>query len=327
MRGDGAGAAEAGTAVRGQPVEQRGLRARTWTGSRARREGPRARHGGGACAACYTGSPRRVSPRSHENRSTFWDRHGATENTESSLRSPRSQENTGRLWDRRDTEAQRNAPRGNGERYNSAHGDPCDAFRARTDRGCRGAAGGHAPRVQGGGRDRYRSGEGGEGSRRGDGPDEEVGRQGLRRRAQGDQGGKAGCRGAVHQFIAEEGLAADRRGPEAQGADRLDDGGAGVSGVLAQGPGRPHRQGGAEGESRRAGDGRQPGLHDGRTADHAHRRLRQCRSHHGQPDSGRAIAPAAVPAEDRLRSHARAVPGARGRRHRAARRASQNRSR
>jgi 4-hydroxy-tetrahydrodipicolinate reductase len=75
-----------------------------------------------------------------------------------------------------------------------------------------------------------------------------------------------------------------------KGADRLDDGGAGVSGVLAQGPGRAHRQGGAEGESRRAGDGRQPGLHDGRTADHAHRRLRQCRIHHGQPDSGRAFA-------------------------------------
>ena len=69
-------------------------------------------------------------------------------------------------------------------------------------------------------------------------------------------------------------------------------------------PGHAHRQGGAEGEGRGAGHGRQPGLHDGRTADHAHRRLRQCRSHHGQPDSGRAIAPAAVPAEDRLRSHA-----------------------
>ncbi len=70
-----------------------------------------------------------------------------------------------------------------------------------------------------------------------------------------------------------------------------------------------------------ARDGRESGFRDGRAADHADGRLRAGRigAHRSRP--GRAHPPAAVPAEDRRRPDARAVPDEGGRRERAARRA------
>ena len=56
----------------------------------------------------------------------------------------------------------------------------------------------------------------------------DAAREGVGRREEGDQGGEAGRRRAVHELVAEEGAAADRGDPEAEGADRLDDRGAGV---------------------------------------------------------------------------------------------------
>ena len=138
---------------------------------------------------------------------------------------------------------------------------------------------------------------------------------------EGDQGGEAGRRGAVHELVAEEGGAADRAilklkvpivstteelayPTKAQHAVRARDPPAGEEG---QGGGARHR--------------RQSRLRDGRAADHADRRLRAGRSDPRRPHPGRAHPPAAVPAEDRRRPHARAVPEEGGRRERAARRA------
>ena len=107
-----------------------------------------------------------------------------------------------------------------------------------------------------------------------------------------------------------------------QGADRLDDRGAGLSdqgatcatrarstqlAKKAQGGGARHR--------------REPRLRDGRAADHADRRLRARRGDARRSRPGRAHPPAAVPAEDRRRPDARAVPEEGRRRQRAARRA------
>ena len=69
------------------------------------------------------------------------------------------------------------------------------------------------------------------------------------------------------------------------------------------------------------GTGVNPGLRDGRAADHADRRLRAGRRDPRRPHPGRAHPPAAVPAEDRRRPDARAVPEEGRRRQRAARRA------
>ena len=49
------------------------------------------------------------------------------------------------------------------------------------------------------------------------------------------------------------------------------------------------------------GTGVNPGLHDGRAAHHADRRVPGRHRDHGQPHSGRAVAAPAVPAEDRVR--------------------------
>ena len=65
--------------------------------------------------------------------------------------------------------------------------------------------------------------------RRGRRPRPDAARQGLGRCEEGDQGGEARRRRAVHELVAEEGPAADRDDPEAEGADRLDDRGAGLS--------------------------------------------------------------------------------------------------
>ena len=115
--------------------------------------------------------------------------------------------------------------------------------------------------------------------------------------------------------------AADGGDPEAQGPDRLDDRGAGVSDRREHEYARAHSRDGEEGEGRRARHRRQPRLHDGRAADHADRRLRARRQHPRRSHPGRARPPAAVPAEDRRRPHARAVPEEGGRRQRAPRRA------
>ena len=66
------------------------------------------------------------------------------------------------------------------------------------------------------------------------------------------------------------------------------------------------------------GTGREPGLRHGRAADHADRRLRACRVGAHRSRAGRAHPTAAVPAEDRRRADARAVPEEGGRRQRAA---------
>ena len=58
---------------------------------------------------------------------------------------------------------------------------------------------------------------------------------------------------------------------------------------------------------------REPRVRDGRAADDAHRRLRAGGPDHGRPHPGCAHPPAAVPAEDRLRPDARAVPAQGGR--------------
>ena len=64
-------------------------------------------------------------------------------------------------------------------------------------------------------------------------------------------------------------------------------------------------------EGRRARHRREPGLRDGRAADHADRRLRARRGAAHRPHPGRAHSAAAVPAENRRRPHPRAVPDAR----------------
>ena len=200
--------------------------------------GPPRRHG--EHRELVLGSPREA----RRTESSFWDATEARRTRRASFGTPRGTENTEGSWDRHggtentrgsgiasDTQRQqRNAPR-------EMASDIIRRMAIRVMHFGLGPIGAAVVRSRwrraagsGGGRDRYRSREGGQGSRRSDGADDEIGRQGNGRRAQGDQGGKAGCRGAVHQFIAQEGLAADGRSPEAQGADRLDDGGAGVSG-------------------------------------------------------------------------------------------------
>ena len=57
---------------------------------------------------------------------------------------------------------------------------------------------------------RHRSGQGRPRSRRGRGRRPRAARQGLGRREEGDQGGEAGRRRALHELVAEEGAAADR---------------------------------------------------------------------------------------------------------------------
>ena len=145
--------------------------------------------------------------------------------------------------------------------------------------------------------------------------------QGVRRREEGDQGDQARRRRAVHELVAEEGAAADRSDPQAQGADRVDDRGAGVSdeGQHALRAGDPPAR--EEGEGRGARHRRQPRVRHGRAADHADRRLRARRSAAHRPRAGRAHPAAAVPAEDRRRPDARAVSAQGGRGQRAARRA------
>ena len=94
------------------------------------------------------------------------------------------------------------------------------------------------------------------------------------RREEGDQGGQAGRRRAVHELVAEEGPAADRGHPQAEGADRVDDRGAGVPDEAQHALRARHPPAGEEGEGRGARHRRQPRLRDGRAADHADRRLR-----------------------------------------------------
>ena len=144
---------------------------------------------------------------------------------------------------------------------------------------------------------------------------------GVWRRDEGDQGDQAGRRRALHELVDEEGPPADGGRPEAEGPDRLDDRGARVSdqGQHALRAGDPRAR--EEGEGRRARHRREPGLRDGRAADHADRRLRAGRGAARRPHPGRAHPAAAVPAEDRRRPHPRAVPEEGGRRQRAARRA------
>ena len=130
---------------------------------------------------------------------------------------------------------------------------------------------------------------------------------------QDDQGDQARRRGALHQLVAQGRDAAVRGGAEAARADRHHDGGGGVPGAAQPAAGQAARRGGAQGEGGGARHRRQPGLHDGRAADCAHRGVRAGRPRRGAPRAGRARPAAAVPAEDRRRPHAGAVP-AQGRR-------------
>ena len=136
------------------------------------------------------------------------------------------------------------------------------------------------------------------------------------RRQEGHQGRQAGRGRAVHQLVAEEGPAADRSDPEAQGADRLDDRGAGLPDEGEHALRARGASAGEEGQGGRARHRRQPRIRHGRAADHADRRLRArgCDPRRSHPGCARSSP--AVPAEDRRRSDARAV-SAEGRRRRA----------
>ena len=126
---------------------------------------------------------------------------------------------------------------------------------------------------------------------------------------------------SVHQFVDEGRARPDRVDPEAQGADRVDDRGAGLSdeGQHALRAGRAPD--GEEGEGGRARDRGESGLRHGCAADHADRRVRARRGDQGGTHPGRAHPQAPVPAEDRRRPDPRTVPEEGGRWQRAPRRA------
>ena len=94
---------------------------------------------------------------------------------------------------------------------------------------------------------------------------------------------------------------------KARKADRLDDRGAGLPVVQPAPAGRRHRRCGETGKGRGARHWREPRLRHGRPACHIDRRVRARGPDHHQPHPGRAHPAAALPAEDRVGPHARAV--------------------
>ena len=139
---------------------------------------------------------------------------------------------------------------------------------------------------------------------------------------EGHQGDEAGRRRAVHELVAEEGAAADRRRsssckvPIVSTTEEL---AYPTKGNMRYA--RAIQQLAKKAKVAVLGTGVNPGLRHGCAADHADRRLRARRSDAHRSHPGRAHPPAAVPAEDRRRPDARAVPAQGRRGQRAPRRA------
>ena len=148
-----------------------------------------------------------------------------------------------------------------------------------------------------------------------------LGSKVQRGRGQGPARRQARRRRAVHELVGRGGDAADRDHPQGEDADRVDDRGAVVSRLHTCPAGAADSPVGEEGEGRRARDRRQSRVRDGRAADRADGGVRAGRPRRGQPRAGCAHPPAAVSAEDRRRTHDRAVPAEGRRWQRAPRRA------
>ena len=155
-----------------------------------------------------------------------------------------------------------------------------------------------------------------------------LGVEGLGRRGQGAQGREARRRRALHELVDQDGACRrSRRSSRRRRRSSRRPRSCRIPATRTSGRRGRSTRGRRRRRSRVLGTGVNPGLRDGRAADRADGGVRARRSRRRQPRSGRAHPPAAVPAEDRRRPDDRAVPAEGGRRQRAARRASPNRSR